>query len=650
MKKSVKGFIKKIKFKSFFNKLLKVLKNIISFIVNNKNIIYMSFPLILMDLSTRYLCNDIGFYKIYRLVPNLFTLCWVSFFISICLLFNKKVSKWVYLGINIIFVILYLIYNIYYSVMSNIFSFNLLSSVSEGSSYFIDALRTTNVQVYIFLFSIIILVIIGFLNVPLKKKIDIRIFSYVLLIFIFVHTVIPVFLGKINTELVWSTWKNPRNIYSSFNDSNKSLRVSGFYEYTFRGIYVTYFKNEKENEDELLYLDEVYSLGNTENGNNYTGIFEGKNLILLQLEGIDSWLLNKTDMPTLYSMKSNAINFNKHYSFYNGGGSTFNSEFAVNTGFTVPITYNKNAYSFNQNGFPYSMARLFQEKNYLVNAFHMNTKEYYSRGINYMNWGYNNYYSLLDMFDYKDNAYKLDRELINNTVYSDLMFPNDSLFVDYIITYSNHFPFTNEKEVCKMLYDEDTNVLEGDTITESSTEFVLMTEEECARRQAKETDYMISLLLNKLKEKKIYDNTVIIVFTDHYLYTLEDQTILVKYKETTNNLINNTPLLIWSSEAKKANFNKVTSQLNILPTVLNLFGVKYDTSNYIMADVFSKNYSDLVFFSDYSWYDGKVYVEGGDVTNDESISDESLEEKNLLVNELIKKNDLTLKYDYFNKK
>lgn len=60
----------------------------------------------------------------------------------------------------------------------------------------------------------------------------------------------------------------------------------------------------------------------------------------------------------------------------------------------------------------------------------------------------------------------------------------------------------------------------------------VLTEEECAKRQAKETDYMVELLLNKLEEKSLLENTVIVVYTDHYLYTLSDQTILDKYKDT----------------------------------------------------------------------------------------------------------------------
>ena len=104
---------------------------------------------------------------------------------------------------------------------------------------------------------------------------------------------------------------------------------------------------------------------------------------------------------------------------------------------------------------------------------------------------------------------------------------------------------------------------------------------------------------------------------------------------------------IYDNGNTKKNVNKVTSQLNILPTVLNSFGIEYNPNYYIGTDALLDSYSGIVFFSDYSWYDGNAYVSDGEVTNGKSIKDEILENNNYLVNYLTKKNDLTLKYNYF---
>ena len=257
---------------------------------------------------------------------------------------------------------------------------------------------------------------------------------------------------------------------------------------------------------------------------------------MVQLEGIDSWLINKNDTPTLYSMMNSGYNFTNHYSFYTGGGSTFNSEFAVNTGFITPMSYTKNAYQFNRNEFPNTLAKLFKNEGYSVNAFHMNSAEFYNRGLNYRNFGYDNYYGLVDALGYSaegfnlssvsDASYELDRTLIENKEFSEKMFEGDKFF-DYIITYTPHTPFTPEKGIGKLVAEMKYG--EGNIPDD-------MSEEELVLLEAGETDYFVGLLLDELEKRELLEDTVIVAFADHYLYTIEDKTVLDKYKNTENNL------------------------------------------------------------------------------------------------------------------
>ena len=601
-----------------------------------------------MDIITRLFGRNINFYKLFSLSPNMFTITWIVLFLGLTLGFKKRIGKIIYLVINLIFLIVFLTNNVYYSMTKTFFDFSLLESASEGSPYIMDTLLNTNLLVYISCIFIIVLTLYVLKYIPYKTKNNYSVLSITFLVFLVMHLLTPLTLGKAYKELTWSSWRNPRNIYNSFNDNNKSMKISGLYEYTIRNFYITFLKTEEqENSEDITFLNDSYTI-NTDNVNKYTGLFKDKNLIFIQFEGLDDWLLTEENTPTIYSMLNNSIVFNNHYSYYNGGGSTFNSEFAVNTGFITPLSYTQNAYTFNKNSFPYSMANLFKNAGYTINAFHMNTGEYYSRTTNYQNWGYDNYYGLIDINDFKDETYRLDRNLILNEKFNELLFnkdPNEK-FVDYIITYSGHLPFTNTKGVCKMLYEEDINNLLLEN-PDNDYPFEEMSELECIRRQAKETDYMMNLLLQKLEENNLLDNTVIVAFTDHYLYTIEDKTILDTYKETSNNLINKTPFFIWSKDMKQTKVNKVTSQLNILPTTLNLFGIEYSSNNYIGTDALSQNYEGIVFFSDYSWFDGNVYVENGEVINNKYISESNLEEKNYYISYITKKNDLTLKYNYF---
>lgn len=635
----------------YLEKIKDLLKKIYTDYIKKYGYIFLIFlPFLLMDIIIRSFGNGTNLYKVWNIIPNLFTITWACLFIGISLSLKSKIGKWVYLGVNILFLIMFLTNGIYYSMTHNFFDFILLESTSEGAPYMMDCIKNCNIWIYIWFVIIIFTIYVGFRKIPKKDNFNYKNVIIVVLVFLLIHLLLPNLYGSANSSLEWNTWQNPRNIYKNFNDANKSMSITGLYEYTIRNFYITFLQTEEEETSEdYEFLMEAFSVNNNE-VNKYTGIFKNKNLIFVQLEGIDDWLLTEKDMPTLYGMLNNSFVFQNHYSYYNGGGSTFNSEFAVNTGFITPLSYTQNAYSFNKNSFPYSMANMFKNQDYVVNAFHMNSGEYYSRQTNYSNWGYDKYYGLLDINDYKDKSYTLDRELINDVTFQEKMFPKDSKFVDYIITYSNHLPFTNTKGVCKLLYDMEIDL--DDTVDmgeESSSTFVQLTEEECIRKQAHETDYMMELLLKKLTELNLIDDTVIVVFTDHYLYTVEDKTILDKYKNTSNNLINKTPFFIWQNNMKRTNIKEVTSQLNILPTTLNLFGINYNPNYYIGSDALSSNYKGIVFFSDYSWYDGNIYVDNGVIANNKSSSQEYLDEKNYYIHYLTKKNDLALKYNVFKK-
>ena len=637
----------KIIIKHLWNKLIELLKN-----KNFYFIILAVLPFIVMDWTTRYFTRKIGFVNLSFFTPWLFTIVWSVFFVGFSLSFRKKIAKILYSVFFIISFILFFAHNVYFSFTKEIFDFHLIELANEGSTYFIDALKATNIGFYLIALSIFLIFIFCLIKLPTSKQNNYPMLIFFTIAFIILHSLAPLTLGKANTNLSWNTWYNKRNIYINFNDSNKSFRITGLYEYSIRNFYLTFIvKEKKEDESQIEFLSSLFNGKEEKHKNEYTGAFKGKNLIFLQLEGIDNWLVTKETMPNLYSLMSKSINFTNHYSFYNGGGSTFNSEFAVNTGYLTPISYTKNAYTFNKNTFTYSMANIFKNAGYTVNAFHMNSGEYYSRNINYKSWGYDNYYGLKDSNDYNDNSYQLDRELILNENFYNLMFKSEKKFVNYIITYSTHTPFSSERGVCKMILDkkdEEAQKLALENNQEYETTEYNYTEEECIKIQASETDYMIGLLIQALKDNNLYDNTVIVAYADHYLYTVSDKTILDKYKNTTNNLINHTPLFIWSNNIKKKTITKVTSQINILPTILNLFGLEYHEVYYSGEDALDKSYEGIAFFNDYSWYDGKIYVDSNGIA-DSKVDNDLIAEKSNYVNYLIKKNDLVLKYDYFKK-
>ena len=636
-------------------KIKKLLLMLWQFITRKEviTIITMALPFVFMDIFTRIHGNAVSYYSFFRMTPRLFSIAYIILFIGVSLNVKKKYSKLVYSLFFFVFFVLFMVQNIYYSTMSNFFGFSLMSLAGEGSDYFLDALKNCNIVVYLAIIVLIGLYIYIIRHYPKDTRYNKSKLIHVLIIFVILHIISKSFLGFGNFELTWDTWKNPRNVYNNFNDSNKCLSLTGLYEYSVRDFYMTFIKPEATKTDtESKFLTEVFDESHDSyHKNKYTGKFKNKNVIFLQLEGIDNWLLTKDVMPNTYSLLNNAINFTNHYSFYNGGGSTFNSEFMVNVGYTTPYTFPMNAYTLNKNDFPYSMANLMHQKDYSVQVYHMNTREYYSRGINYYNWGYDNYLGLQDLGTYTDKSYQLDRELILNEKFKNELFNSTGKSVSYIITYSNHLPFNASKGVCNQLLKLDYKDKFEDTTSIELNEFIdslNLTEEDCIKRQAKETDYMVGLLMQELRDNGLYDDTVIVVYADHYLYTVSDTLILKNNGKTIdNNLINKTPFFIWSSGLKKEEVKKVNSQLDILPTFLNLMGITYNEKWYTGSDILDSKYKGMIVFPDLSWYDGTYYVEDGIVVNKKKISANLLEEKNSYAEYLIKKNDLVLKYNYF---
>jgi len=605
-----------------------------------KNIIKLALPFVLMDIFIRVLSKGVNYSMPEILLPTiLYTLMWVSAIVAVSMLLGPKSGRLFYAVTVSLFYIMFLAHSVYYPYSGFFFSFNMLESAKEGGAYVWDTILQSGIWTY---FSCILVLVTGVFAVvrfPKAEKIRWKAIIAVLALFLILQSVTPYFLGEKNHSLEWDNWRNPRNVFDSFSDSNKSIKICGLFEYTVRDFYVSFLRpKDIANPEEADFLEQAYENKTEHKANEYTGIFKGKNVIFLQLEGIDSWLLNEADMPNLYSMLDNSIVFDNHYSYYTGAGSTFNSELAVISGFLTPVSFSRNPYSFHNNSFPASLPNQLKDYGYSSNAFHMNTGEYYTRRLNYENWGFDCYYSLIDDSGYDDVTCQLDRKLIEDPFFYDMMFCQTQPFLNYIITYSVHTPFSADSKLGKLLTDE---------IYGEDAEITDMSEEQAARMFASETDRMVGLLLEALKENGLYDNTVIVAYADHYLYTLNDKTILDSYKTTENNLINNTPFFIWSSSIDNEHITKVNSQLDILPTVLNMFGVTYFDEYYIGSDIMSDDFDGYVFFSDYSWYDGVNYVELGNATNNDNADSEYINTMNDRINKLIRKNDLTLKYDYF---
>ncbi len=314
---------------------------------------------------------------------------------------------------------------------------------------------------------------------------------------------------------------------------------------------------------------------------NYTGIFKNKNLIFVMMESMDDWMVNEEVTPTMHEMMNHGFNFTNHYSPGYVTGETANTEFIANTGMYPSINKLSPNYAYIDNDYPYSIANLFKKEGYITNSFHRSSGFIYNRENMHLSLGYNKYHSYLEM-GIDDNYLDLDSYIIRDG-YNQIVQLNDK-FMSFIITYSPHSPYTYEKIECTTNLDDIKGIYPDIT----NEEYL------CGFSAARETDNMFKLLLEKLKEDNLLEDTVIVAFSDH------PNKIIISDDETEK--LNKTKFFIYSSELDSNQIDVVTSSINILPTIVNLFGIDNDYL-YTGYDALNTN-EEYVIFRDYTYYDG----------------------------------------------
>jgi phosphoglycerol transferase MdoB-like AlkP superfamily enzyme len=602
------------------NSIIFFFKNIIEYII-------LGIPFIFMDYFIRKETQKINFI-VSQKYSYIYSYTYIIFFIFSSKSFKGNIGK-IYYCVIFLFYFLFFITNIiFFSFTSNFFHFKLLSYAGEGSHYLFGVILGTKKKIWINILIIFFSFVLAFIIFRKSKTNKLSIFVCFFIIFFFSQNYIKNLLGPIGKKK-WDDFNNPINIFNEFTQPNKCMKIVGFYKYIQMDFCKTYlnfnvFRRKKEKE-ELEFLNKIYKDLKNHSENEYTGIFKDKNLIFVQLEGMDTWLLNKNYTPTLYSLKKNAFVFNEHYSYKMSGGATFNSEFCVNTGFYSPISLSGNSYDFYKNTFN-SIPKMFKKLGYILKCFHFNNPDFYNRYLNYLGWGYDKFLSLIKTKKYKKCSLAgLDTELIKNKIFYDEIFNTKGKFLYYFITFSIHLPFKNSYHSHYILQNKF-----GNKIPET------LKEDDVAKILAGETDKMVQLLLKGLKKHNLYNNTIILFYADHS--TFFEHKILSKYKITYDHRIDHTPFFIWSANMRGKSINKASCQLDILPTVLNLFGIPFQEKTMIGRDIFDKNNSGLAFFDDYSWIDGKILINNGKIVKLKKISDNEIDKKYILNNQISKLN------------
>ena len=592
------------------NKLDKYNKIIISLI----NILYLELIYHLFVFKT-FEFKSILFITLFSLLTSLFIDLITSFF-------NKKLNKWLFIGINAFIYVLFLAQYINFKFYGNIIS---VYSVFHGGQVFgffgaIWAVIKENIFRCLLLFIPVSLLFI------FHKKIKSESFNPKILwkkaLVLLITFIITVLSLNLDTKKSIYTAKNlyynhhyPNQMAQTFGilttmRLDLERTISGFEEKTIEVAetpdkevnknpkieynvadidYDSLIKNETN--EEIKNIHNYVKSSTPSEKNIYTGMFKGKNLIAIVAEAFSPIAVNKDLTPTLYKLVNSGFVFNNFYTpiYY---VSTSDGEY-VTLNSLLP---KESVWSFSKsskNYLPYAYGNIFKEMGYTTYAFHDGTYKYYNRHLSHPNMGYT--YKACGNGLEKSMKCKIwpqsDLEMINATY----DYYNDSEhFMTYYMTISGHLQYN--------FYGNNMSYRNRDLVKDLDKSTAI----KAYIAAQKELDKALEELLNKLEADGKLDDTVIVLSADHYPYGLTtDQISEIMNIEDSKFDVHKNNLVIWSSTMKEPiEINKYGESLDILPTVLNLFGIDFDSRLLMGRDLLS-NSDGLVIFNDRSWITDK---------------------------------------------
>ena len=371
--------------------------------------------------------------------------------------------------------------------------------------------------------------------------------------------------------------------------------------------------------------------------NKYTNIFEGKNIIFVHMESIQTFLMNlnfngEDVTPTINKLAKEGMFFSKFYPQISTGTSS-DTEFTLLSSLmpaasgTIFVSYYDRDYV--------TIPKLLKAKGYATFSMHGNNAAMWNRAKVHPLLGYDKMYFKESFKFTEDDVINLG---INDKLFYEQAIPilekveqDNKNYMGTVISLSNHSPFTSldkygefdlsvdveidnfktgKKEIIKTNYLEGTPV--GNYI-----------------HSAHYADVALGDFIDYINESDYFNDTIFVFYGDHdaklsrsnleYLYDYDkttgelleaDDPNYIEYDEFTHELNKNTPLIIWSKDPEvrsKINIqiDDVMGTFDIMPTIGNMFG--FENKYALGHDVFDKNYERIVIYPNGNFLTNKVY-------------------------------------------
>ena len=413
--------------------------------------------------------------------------------------------------------------------------------------------------------------------------------------------------------------------------------------------FATLSKSEK---DETLKAMATYVNSLTPTSKNkYTGLFKGKNLILICAEAFSDSVIHKELTPTLYRLTHKGIYFSDFYQPA-WGGSTSTGEYSFLTGL-VPMDGVETIQKTRQKLNYYTLGTQLMKQDYYSFAYHNGSYDYYDRQLTHKNLGYADWLGQGNGLEDITGAWVGDSVLFDKTMDT---YIDKQPFSIYYMTVSGHAPYKSDNVKTKENIEQVKKVL-GDKYEETTLNYF------CYQL---ELEKALKIMVEKLEEGGIADDTVICMTSDHYPYGLAVSKTYGNTKDYLTDLYDHSmdtdwdrdhnTWLLWSGclehEQKEyaCEISEPTYSLDIVPTLLNLFGIEYDSRLLVGRDVFS-DAAPLVLWNNRSWITdkGRYDARTKEFTPNKGVKvdDSYVENMKKIVSNKITFSDQILENDYY---
>lgn len=387
-------------------------------------------------------------------------------------------------------------------------------------------------------------------------------------------------------------------------DRNYIVKYLGMYNYT---IYDSVETMKTSSQRALADSNDITEVINYTKSNyakpnpEYFGAAKGMNVVYLHLESFQSFLINyklngEEVTPFLNSLAkdSNTLYFDNFF-HQTAQGKTSDAEFMLeNSLFGLPqgsayITKGQNKYQ--------AAPAILKNEGYTSAVFHGNEGSFWNRNVIYKSFGYDHFFDA-DYYDTTSEENMAEYGLLDKPFFeqsADLLNSLPQPFYTKLITVGNHYPYK---------LDQNLATIGKSSTGDSSVDSYFQT--------ARYADEAIEQFFNQLKEAGLYDNTMIVLYGDHYGISENHNKAMAQVigKEITpyeSANLQRVPLFIHVPGMKGGANHTYGGQIDLLPTVLHLLGV--DSQKFVQfgSDLLSEDHNEVVPFRNGDFVGPSIY-------------------------------------------